>query len=842
MAPSKTLSLLDTEKGRRWFAIHKMLSEMYKAVAGPEFFAEGYVRRQVAETEAFEIMNPHLHRALKRMGSPRTQIETARQLWSKKGATKETVRDQLQVVFERRVASLKMPKTWAEFQARAGADATEMTHAALGYVTKIVDPAKGYAWLSNVETFNTYYPGLMRGAERAMKKAVGIEFPKLIADQVVKAANPASPLDMGTLARRLRMNEAGMTVSRATTIARTETARVYGKVSDTTMRNNGILGRRWLTAGTGVHVGCADNEAQGWVPMSEAFSSGSMWPPDHPRCRCDIAADTRNWLPRQKPFPIDPKANQIGDVPFLQGQKVLSVKRKVVRPKTYKRYKKPARRAKPRARAKPRSKKSPSVKQMPDDFLPNAKPELRLKIWEKRQAKILERNKKLKGIDIENYMPDDFYPLAAQDRRLEFWRRLRIQEKQNWHIEGMPVPDAFNKNVQLAARRRMWENLKADGRARWVRQRAEIKARQIIEREIKVAANRRKLSEIKARANPKPTTKPKPKAGQSGTPSRSKYQTMEIKEGSIKPFKPGQSVSDVYTAELVDGTKIIIKPRFGQPTDAVRRGSIPVGEELPREKAAQRIAQMMDDASQGGVKVQVPEDTVIRHVTNQIDDELLRFSSNARANGYKVGDDLGESVVQQFKEGVEAWKDAYSRGSESAKRKAFNEVFERELTNNALFDSIIGNTDRHMGNALWNGTKKEFTLIDHGLAFPVNPTHVGFGNHKMLSMAERVGADTLQPFHVDMLKSMVANGQAISAELTPMLGVDAVSAMWERIFWMIDRQGTLSVADWSGAGGLSSLGTPHMASAMVKIPVNGGFNGWSKAQWKKVLDTEAWSL
>ena len=47
--------------------------------------------------------------------------------------------------------------------------------------------------------------------------------------------------------------------------------------------------KAWSTVGDDkVSELCAGNEAQGWIPLEDAFQSGHQRPLGHPGCRCDL--------------------------------------------------------------------------------------------------------------------------------------------------------------------------------------------------------------------------------------------------------------------------------------------------------------------------------------------------------------------------------------------------------------------------------------------------------------------------------------------------------------------------------------------------------------------------
>ncbi|MCK4793836.1 MAG: minor capsid protein [Desulfobacteraceae bacterium] len=92
------------------------------------------------------------------------------------------------------------------------------------------------------------------------------------------------------LARDIRKEFIDMTRYRSQLIARTETANALSQASLDNMKDMGIEGKEWITSGDDrVSDECLGNEADGVIPVGQAFSGGVMAPPQHPDCRCTIA-------------------------------------------------------------------------------------------------------------------------------------------------------------------------------------------------------------------------------------------------------------------------------------------------------------------------------------------------------------------------------------------------------------------------------------------------------------------------------------------------------------------------------------------------------------------------
>ena len=92
------------------------------------------------------------------------------------------------------------------------------------------------------------------------------------------------------LSRDIRGTFADMTKFRSELIARTETANALSQASLDTMKEMGIDGKEWITAGDDlVSDECSANEDQGVIPADQPFTSGPMAPPQHPDCRCTVS-------------------------------------------------------------------------------------------------------------------------------------------------------------------------------------------------------------------------------------------------------------------------------------------------------------------------------------------------------------------------------------------------------------------------------------------------------------------------------------------------------------------------------------------------------------------------
>ena len=80
---------------------------------------------------------------------------------------------------------------------------------------------------------------------------------------------------------------------RRQSIARTEARFATSAANQEIAESRGQQHKIWITTGDDrVDDACQGNEAQGWIGIKDAFSSGSDTPPDHPLCRCSLAYRT----------------------------------------------------------------------------------------------------------------------------------------------------------------------------------------------------------------------------------------------------------------------------------------------------------------------------------------------------------------------------------------------------------------------------------------------------------------------------------------------------------------------------------------------------------------------
>jgi HK97 family phage portal protein len=100
---------------------------------------------------------------------------------------------------------------------------------------------------------------------------------------------------LNTLSKNLQASEA-FNPTRAERIARTESATALGQGQKAAATQQGRNQKRWVTQGDDAVSEdiCEPNSDQGWIDISESFSSGVDTIPGHPNCRCTVIYRTRD--------------------------------------------------------------------------------------------------------------------------------------------------------------------------------------------------------------------------------------------------------------------------------------------------------------------------------------------------------------------------------------------------------------------------------------------------------------------------------------------------------------------------------------------------------------------
>ena len=124
--------------------------------------------------------------------------------------------------------------------------------------------------------------------EGAAKKVTGVladtaeQLSTVIAESLEKRWSPAE------LARQLRGRFDEIGVVKSKLIARTELAEAIGNGNYTANKTVGADTHEWVQMAGGPTDECTDNASEGVLPIKQAFSSGHLYEPAHPNCRCAV--------------------------------------------------------------------------------------------------------------------------------------------------------------------------------------------------------------------------------------------------------------------------------------------------------------------------------------------------------------------------------------------------------------------------------------------------------------------------------------------------------------------------------------------------------------------------
>lgn len=107
-----------------------------------------------------------------------------------------------------------------------------------------------------------------------------------IAQAVSKAIDEGQGIS--GLSKTIRDEIMDMSKYRSQMIARTETANALQVASLDTAKKMGATHKEWVAEPDACEI-CLSNDAEGPIPVSQAFRSGDMNPASHPNCRCGLA-------------------------------------------------------------------------------------------------------------------------------------------------------------------------------------------------------------------------------------------------------------------------------------------------------------------------------------------------------------------------------------------------------------------------------------------------------------------------------------------------------------------------------------------------------------------------
>lgn len=235
-----------------------------------------------------------------------------------------------------------------------------------------------------------------------------------------------------------------------------------------------------------------------------------------------------------------------------------------------------------------------------------------------------------------------------------------------------------------------------------------------------------------------------PEPPQAGVPSPATQTTgLRVEDVDFSTVRPlGGGVSETWTAMTTAGERVVVKVKAGLAQNRLR-DKIPPMTDLEREYSAYLVNRRvglveMPDVAIGDVAAGTP---------------VTSFGSDT------VG-------VQSFVENSTVLKHI-GRG----RYEDYAET--RDI---GFFDAIIGNADRHAGNAMVTNDGR-LVAIDHGLAFP-EANDLVYGNYQAL---RTMGLQSITPEHRLVIDKLLAAEAEIHAELDPLIGETAVNGMFYRI-------------------------------------------------------------
>jgi hypothetical protein len=236
--------------------------------------------------------------------------------------------------------------------------------------------------------------------------------------------------------------------------------------------------------------------------------------------------------------------------------------------------------------------------------------------------------------------------------------------------------------------------------------------------------------------------------------------------GHLCYVKPENGYSDFTTDN--DGN---VAPRIDDAGDAV----IPAGTEPERELAAHYLDKALGGAGVGAPPVVVR--TGIGDVTGQREPSMDSFSTDATTR-WTVTEDAGAHIKAV---GGKVTPFLVNPGALPAAEQ-------RKL---ALFDSLIGNTDRHEDNYIgWEDKQggMHITPIDHGLSFP---RRAGWGNHDF-----QQGSMRLSKTEKAAVANLVKHRGKVRRDLTAILkDPEAVEGFFHRLDFVHRTGRTIDVYD-----------------------------------------------
>lgn len=141
-------------------------------------------------------------------------------------------------------------------------------------------PFEGPPSAYSVAWADEYCGQLVKGINEETRSQLG----KVISDGIQNKRGPAG------ISRDLRSTFTTMSKTRSDMIARTETANALGQGFMDSAKQLGVKGKSVVLSNNPCDI-CIANADEGVIPLNQAFQSGDMTVPFHPRCECAIAPE-----------------------------------------------------------------------------------------------------------------------------------------------------------------------------------------------------------------------------------------------------------------------------------------------------------------------------------------------------------------------------------------------------------------------------------------------------------------------------------------------------------------------------------------------------------------------
>lgn len=306
---------------------------------------------------------------------------------------------------------------------------------------------------------------------------------------------------------------------------------------------------------------------------------------------------------------------------------------------------------------------------------------------------------------------------------------------------------------------------------------------------------------------------------------RDAARAVEQKEGGLPEGKTiadkrlrdsggNEGINASWRGHIEGDGQVIIKPTSGFYPKQLRAG-IEQGSDIANEVAAYRVNEQLG----GLVRMGVTEDRNAFVGTSSISD---------RAVVQEYLENLGNMQDVVSWGGVRGW--VYVDPAGDAIKLPF---LEADVRSAGIFDGIIGNLDRHFGNAMLS-PDHHLLAIDHGLSFvdgvarALDLTNDGVAGVNARFMAKAI---ELTDDEVGMLEKFESRKLAVSEELRSVgLSEGSIDSMWSRVRYMIEHREVPAVSKYEDPTGfwlLSGEGVPDVP------PVgdwNATFDYW-QAKW-----------